>query len=154
MLKTKTISILTFFTFLLSALLFIPSADARGRGRGMGPDDAGPGPRMLDLLDLSSEQKDQLKAIRRANRDNRNQIQDRIEDARDHLQNLMQSDASEDELRAAHKKVQEAMQAAGNDRFEQMLKIRAILTPEQRKELGTYRDGRKGRRGRSGPRGF
>lgn len=147
-------------TIMLASFLGLPQAQAQGPGgpgMGMGPDDDGPPMRMLERLNLSDDQRSQIQTLRETNQSEMKAGREAIRAAHAELRTLMQGEASESDLRTAHAKVQDLMQKQGNERFEQMLKIRAILTPEQRKELGAFRGdrgrGRKDGRGQSRGRG-
>ncbi len=112
----------------------------RGNGPGqMQPGQRGPrgaqGDRFIEELNLTDEQVSQLQAIKDANRDAMQDLGDRIATAHDTLRDMMAGDATEAELRAQHEIVQDLHQEAGDQKFETMLAIRAILTPEQRAEM-------------------
>ncbi len=95
--------------------------------------------RMAEELNLSPEQKTQMEAIRAKYKEPMKQKKDAVRAARKTLQESMQGDANEATLRAQFKTVHQAKDAAAELRFEKILEIRAILTPEQRKKFRAMR---------------
>jgi Spy/CpxP family protein refolding chaperone len=139
-----------------------PGGPGDDQGPGMGPGGPGGpggggmpgGGRLLKALDLSQDQKDQLKALRRAKRGKLQAAQNALQDAREDLRELMEKgDASDAQIMAKHAEQQKAQAALEELRFQSILDARAILTPAQRKkaaELMKQGMGRRlgGRRGR------
>jgi protein CpxP len=123
-----------------------------GHGPGMGGRHGGP----LAGLNLTQEQKDKLKALRRSRRDKIQAIQNSLQDAREDLHDLLRSDGKGDDFnakaRAQNEKVLDLAKKLGQERFESILEIRSILTPEQIKKFDQQRPGlwRRGRQGRQG----
>ncbi|MGB7416851.1 MAG: Spy/CpxP family protein refolding chaperone [Thermosynechococcaceae cyanobacterium] len=109
---------------------------------------------LFEQLSLTDAQKTEIEAIRQAARSNKEGKREEMRAARDKMQELYASDASADELRAQHQTTQSMRQASGEQRFETKLKIREVLTPEQRTklvELMKQKQEQRGRRGRGGP---
>jgi Spy/CpxP family protein refolding chaperone len=118
---------------------------------GMGPrDDNGPGPdgdhgRMgphggpLARLNLTQDQREKLKLLRRARRGKLQEAQNALQDAREDLRDLLTStdrgEAFNDKARAMNAKVQDLQKKLEEQRFESILEIRAILTDEQIKKF-------------------
>ena len=127
-----------------------------------GPMGGGP-ERLLKQLDLSADQKEQLKAMRRARRDKNDARRHKLEDAQEDLHDMLaKTDRSQgyaDKLKAKHEELLLLQQEAGRDRFESILEIRAILTDAQLKKFLSLEEERGGkmmggRRGRGkGDRG-
>ena len=84
--------------------------------------------RWIQQLNLSPEQMQQMQAIR-------NQYKDRMSQAQQQLQDLMAGNASEDQILAQYNQVETLRQQLGRVRFESMLKMRQVLTPEQRRQF-------------------
>jgi Spy/CpxP family protein refolding chaperone len=107
-------------------------------------------------LNLTQAQRDQLKTLRRARRDKIQSIQNQLQDAREDLHDLLRGSAKGDDFnakaRAQNEKVLELAKKLGQERFESILEIRDILTPEQIKKFDEHRPGpwRRGMRGRQG----
>lgn len=103
--------------------------------------------KLIQQLDLTSEQSEQIEAIsERAKTENR-ALFEQLQTNRQEMQSLLTSDASLEELRANHQQVQNLQQELGNNRFETMLEIREILTPEQRTQMAELMEQGRGRRG-------
>lgn len=94
-------------------------------------------------LDLSDSQKKQLEEIRLKFKENRKEIYDQMRTAKDKLHDAMKADASKEELRKLHAEVQQIKIEKGNQRFEKVLMIRDILTPEQRVKFHELKEEKK-----------
>ncbi len=92
--------------------------------------------RWLEDLNLSEEQRTQIRAIREGNQAEMQALHDQLRAEREAMHTLMASDATEAELRSQHDKLQTLHQEVADQRFENMLAVRAVLTPEQRAKLG------------------
>jgi Spy/CpxP family protein refolding chaperone len=95
--------------------------------------------RMLKALDLTDEQKDKLKALRKARRDStqkkRNSVMDLREDLKDMLAKPDRSKDHEQKLRQKSEELLTAIAEAGRERFESVMEIRAILDDAQLKKF-------------------
>lgn len=137
--KSKTLSML------LAAGLIVPMLGAvtasqlqaqMGDRPEIGPHNRGDrAERLIEELDLTESQVQQIQTIRQENRDDMQALQTNLWSERETMRNLMASTASEAELRTQHETVQSLRREAADQRFENMLAIRAVLTPEQRIEL-------------------
>ncbi len=112
-----------------------------GRGQGMVKAERG-GDRWMSNLNLSAEQQQQIEQIRQSSQDEFERLREQTRQAREQMRQLMSSNASDSQLRNQHRQLQELNQQMGNLRFEQMLKIRAVLTEAQRRELAENMQGR------------
>jgi len=86
-------------------------------------------------LDLSEEQKKQLKAIKekkKARKETKKANRNKIKDLRLQLQAGFKSSKSSSELRSIHKQIKAIHTQLQEERFETLLEIREVLTPEQR----------------------
>lgn len=107
-----------------------------GMGPGMGAR-SGAGPdRLFEQLDLSPAQLEQIRAIRASSQETMEPLRDQVQSARIAMHTLMASQASSDQLRQQHTNLLNLEQQLKTKRFETMLQIRDVLTPEQRTELG------------------
>ncbi len=100
----------------------------------------------LEQLDLTEEQSTQIKAIRQEYLSANDRDYRELKQAREEMRSLLSSDASSDRLRQQHQTIQSLSQTLGDNRFEAMLEIREILTPEQRQEVANMMSQHRGRR--------
>jgi periplasmic protein CpxP/Spy len=103
-----------------------------------------PGKRMIKELKLTEEQVAKIKKLHEENKPNDESFRAnraKLKEAHEALRTAMHSDAPVAELRAKFEAVQalqmkcEDRQAMAKQRFEEVLAIREILTPEQRKQF-------------------
>lgn len=116
--------------------LFFAQAEAGKHGR------HGKGHRMmkhLEALDLSEDQKTKLGEIREHSKEKKQVIKKKVRAAREQLQKAFFEDRSESELKSLREVVKSARSEMGDHRFEKILAIRKILTPEQRKKFHELR---------------
>ena len=118
------------------------SSFAQGKKRGGGKRKG----KILKQLDLTSEQKDQFKKFRQENKTNRKAKREQIKSLRAEMKKSFQSDASESSLRTLHAKLKGLRSQMADSRFNKMLKIRSVLTPEQRTKFYQLRAEKKQRR--------
>lgn len=101
----------------------------------------GAGPRgdraeqLIEDLNLTAEQAAQLRTIREGDRDAMRALHDNLRAEREAMHDLMSGTAAEAELRAQHETVQTLHREVADQRFENMLAVRDVLTPEQRTDL-------------------
>lgn len=118
-------------------------------------DDRSWGPRegrWIEELDLSPEQSERIQAIREESRQAMEPLREQLRQAREQLQSQIASGDSTDQLRQQHEQVQTLHQQLGDQRFETMLAIRQVLTPEQRAQMAELMEQQRGQGGRG--RGF
>lgn len=89
----------------------------------------------LQELNLSAEQKEQLTAIKEKYHDDMKKHKQAMKASRESLQAALKTDASDASLRKQFKAMQEQRAQFASLRFEKVLAIRAILTPDQRKKF-------------------
>lgn len=99
-------------------------------------------------LNLTPEQTTEIDQIWEQGKQAKQDKREEFRAAREKMKTLMAGDASEDELRAQHQTLQALRQEMGEARFENKLKIRQVLTPEQRTKMVELKQQSKGRRGR------
>ncbi|MFK8138893.1 MAG: Spy/CpxP family protein refolding chaperone [Bdellovibrionales bacterium] len=143
--NTKLISRYTFA--ILLALALSSHAEAR---RGDFDGKGGINKKIMKELNLSSEQKTQIKAIKKEEKkDRRGKKEFRKELKKSMHQAII--DLNENDMRKIHKQLQDMRMAHSNSRFENLIKLLKILTPEQRVEFAELqkknKDHRRGRRG-------
>ncbi|MBD2580417.1 Spy/CpxP family protein refolding chaperone [Oscillatoria sp. FACHB-1406] len=124
-----------------------PDRGQRGRG------DGNPMERMLQQLNLSSEQSSQIQAIFQQSRTENESLHEQMKQARDQMESLMAGNATADQLRQQHSIMQRLHQEMGDRRFETMLQVREILTPQQRARMAELKDAKRQERGEPGGMG-
>jgi periplasmic protein CpxP/Spy len=83
-------------------------------------------------LNLTADQQAQIKSIRDQERTASESLRQQMKTARERLETLMAGNADEAQIRQQHQQVQQIGQQLGDRRFEMMLKVRNVLTSEQR----------------------
>lgn len=83
-------------------------------------------------LNLSQDQKDQLKEIKKAGKEKVRALRESKKALREKLKQAMNSNTSDSDLRKIHADLQKAEAEMKNLKFEKILSIRAILNEEQR----------------------
>lgn len=109
------------------------------RGRGQNID------QLTQQLDLSPEQSQQIEAIQEESRAAADEIEQQMRSQHEEMKSLMASDASTEEIRTQYQEAQALRQRMSDNRFETMLQIREVLTPEQRSEMAELMEQRRGR---------
>lgn len=108
---------------------------------------------IMEALDLSQAQKEELQSIRNQYQPRLMEKQEALFEAHQTLREMMIEDnASTSEIRTQHEQVQDLRQEMSDLRFESMLEMREVLTPEQREEFAQLMEERRAGRGRG--RGF
>jgi len=102
--------------------------------------------RMLQQLNLTSEQSQQIEAIKERSQTNMEGLREQAKVQKEEMQTLLASDASTEEIREQQQEAQNLRQQLDSNRFETMLEIREILTPEQRARMLELRESHRGRR--------
>lgn len=106
-----------------------------------------PGGQGIDLtgIGLTSEQRTRIEALRREDQQKIAEVRSRIKAETQKLQELLQADASDDQLHSQYEQFAQRRQQMERLRFENLLRIRAVLTSEQRSQI-RFRFGRRGGR--------
>ncbi len=90
-----------------------------------------PAPPWAWNLNLSTEQRSQLKTVNDQARQNGDQLHQKLMAAEKQLRSLLQSNTSIEQLRQQHREVQKLRQQLDNNQFEALLGERQVLTSEQ-----------------------
>jgi periplasmic protein CpxP/Spy len=136
-----------------SVLAQSPAAGDRNESRpGPGsPGRKGWGDKWQEQLNLSADQKAQIQKIREQEKSASEGLRQQMRTAMEKQKSLMTGNASDEQLRQQHQEMQTLRQQAETRRFETMLQIRKILTPEQRaKAAQLMQEHRGGHRHRGG----
>lgn len=105
-------------------------------------------------LNLTPEQNQQIQTIQNQYREQISQRGQGLRQARQELSELMASTAAQNQIREKYRQVAELQQQLGNIRFDSMLAMREVLTPEQRRQFAERKQNRRGNhRGREMNRG-
>lgn len=91
--------------------------------------------RMMKKLDLTPEQTEAIQNIKEKYRGENPNIKEEIRENKEKMHSLLANDASSNELRQQHQKMQSLRQQMGDRKFESMLEMREVLTPEQRTKM-------------------
>ncbi|OKH21192.1 hypothetical protein NIES593_16370 [Hydrococcus rivularis NIES-593] len=91
--------------------------------------------RLLEQLNLTNDQKQQIASIRQKYRGQIEPLQDNAQAAQEELFNMMVGTESEKAIRTKRQEVVQLRQKLGDLRFESMMEMREVLTPEQRTQL-------------------
>lgn len=103
--------------------------------------------KLLAKLDLTSEQSEKIEAIHEQAHSDNEALYQEMRTNREAMRSLFNSDASAAELRQQHQEIQALRQQLGSNRFETMLEVREILTPEQRTKMAELIEKHHGKRG-------
>lgn len=111
--------------------------------------------KFLDQLNLSNEQRQQIGSIRQKYQGQIEQLQERGQTTQEELFEMMAGTESVRDIRTKRDEVVQIRQELGDARFESLLEMREVLTPEQRTQLAEKLEERREgwRNNRSGDRG-
>ncbi len=94
----------------------------------------GPG-RLMQQLNLSKAQMQQLAAIRQKYQQQMVQLKEQLQTNREQLRQMMTGTESAEAIRDKHQEMSNLQRQMESLRFESMLEMRNVLTPEQRQEF-------------------
>jgi Spy/CpxP family protein refolding chaperone len=103
----------------------------RGNWNGQG----GKREKLIEQLNLSNTQQQQIAAIRQKYQGQMSQAKQNMRAAQQQLRDLMAGNGSEAQIRSKHDEVVKLRQELEQLRFQSMLEMREVLTPEQRNQL-------------------
>ena len=93
-------------------------------------------------LNLTSEQTQQMQAIRDRYQDQISQRKQGVRQAQQELLDLMAGTASESQIREKYRQVETLKQQVSDIKFDSRLAMREVLTPEQRRQFAEQRQNR------------
>ncbi len=132
-------------TFLLVGIFATSTAEARKHeGKGKKFD------KIAKELNLTAEQKTKLAEIKKAKWAGNKELKQKMKALMANLEEKVKSNAGDDELRKIHSECQALRMQMADARFEGILAIRSILTPEQRARFGEFHKMGRGHNGRHG----
>jgi Spy/CpxP family protein refolding chaperone len=106
--------------------------------------------RLFEQLDLTPEQSEQIDTIQQQSQADTESLRQELQQAHQQMRSLMAGNTNVDELRQQHQELQTLHQQLGDQRFETMLKVREVLTPDQRSQMSDLIQQHRGRRGFGG----
>lgn len=120
-------------------------ASARGVGREHGHRDELAIEKQFSLeklkdLDLSGDQKEKLKELRKAHKDDANKFRDEFRAAKKSFKEALRSKAGKEEVLKAYDAMMEKKTQLGKSRMNGLLEAREVLTPDQRMKLFDNKD--------------
>ncbi len=87
-------------------------------------------------LNLTADQKTKVLAIHQESQATNKELKkNKMKTLREEMQAMLKADASAEALRAKHKEIESVQAQLSDNRFDKMLKIRALLTPEQKEKF-------------------
>jgi Spy/CpxP family protein refolding chaperone len=99
---------------------------------------------LFQELNLTPEQTQQIEAIQNQYQDQISQRRQAVRQARQELVELMASTASQNQIREKYRQVETLKQQVADIKFESMLAMREVLTPEQRRQFAERKQNRWG----------
>jgi Spy/CpxP family protein refolding chaperone len=105
---------------------------------------------LQERLNLSNPQMEQLSSIRQKYRSQMEQVREKMKAKGQELSQMIQGNASENDLRNKHQEMSVLRREMEDLRFESMLEVRKVLTPEQRQQFAQLMEERGQRRGGNG----
>ena len=109
------------------------------------------GPRMMEKLNLSDAQKNEIEGIRLDMKTEMEPLRLKLKDFRSQMHELWSADVpDESAILAVQKKMHAVRGKLGELRIQMKLDMMAVLTPEQKSEFRELRGQSKGKRGRHG----
>lgn len=95
--------------------------------------------KVFEKLNLTADQKAQMKVLREEMQRNVEKNKVAVAEAQAKLDSVLDGDSSDDTIRAAHSDLLKQRNELESQQLEHMLKVRALLTPEQRKTFSSLR---------------
>ncbi len=96
----------------------------------------------LPRLDLSPDQMVQLRSIQQQNQGDLGQKTQELRQARQQLRQLLAGEASAGQVQDQYRRMQQLSRQVEDQRFEVILRVREVLTPEQRERMAELLESR------------
>ncbi|MBI3580811.1 MAG: Spy/CpxP family protein refolding chaperone [Nitrospinae bacterium] len=117
----------------------------KGWEEGRGHEGDGEGRRKwMEKLNLTADQRKRIDAVRSERKEKMKTVVEQLHAEHRKLRDMLKGDATDAQLREQHGKYAALQAQMGETFFDSMLRIRAVLTPDQRKELKVHRHEGKG----------
>lgn len=117
---------------LLSSLI-VGQAYAFGGGKGGGK--KGGFGKILKQLDLTEEQEAKLKTLRKAKKEDRGKNKGEMKELHEKMKAAFINGKNDSEVQALHTQIKAMKMEKMDKRFQHMMDIRSVLTPDQRKKF-------------------
>lgn len=105
--------------------------------------------KVFEKLNLTPEQKSQMKTLREEMQRNVEKNKVAVAEAKAKFDSVLDGESSDEVIRSAHTELVKQRNELETQQLEHMLKVRALLTPEQRKTFSSLRPrGKNGNEGR------
>lgn len=99
---------------------------------------------LIQELNLTPQQTQQIQTIQNQSQDQISQRRQAVRQARQELFELMAGTASESQVRQKYRQVETLKQQVSEIRFDSILAMREVLTPEQRRQFAERMQNRRG----------
>lgn len=96
--------------------------------------------KIFDQLDLTPQQSEEIDAIIQQSHNENADLKQQLQQTHEQMRSLFDSDASTAQLQQQHQQLQNLRQQLGDRRFNTMLQIREVLTPQQLTQLTQLRE--------------
>jgi periplasmic protein CpxP/Spy len=90
---------------------------------------------LLEQLNLTDAQKRQIAAIRQKYQGQMKQLREALRSDRQELESLMAGNATNEQIRTKHQEIERSRQKLSDLRFQSLLEMRQVLTPDQRSKF-------------------
>ena len=100
--------------------------------------------RWIQELNLTPEQTQQIQAIKNQYKDQISQRRQAVRQSQQELVDLMAGTASQTQIRQKYRQLETLKQQVSDLRFDSMLSMREVLTPQQRREFAQKMQNRRG----------
>ncbi len=127
-----------FFAFTLFCCLGLSHVNANEKWHNKGG-----GKEAFKELNLTDDQKSKMKELRKASKNEMKVLRQTMKDRREKLAQSMAGKASDDELKKDFASLQEAKAKWESAKFDQRLKMRKVLTEEQRAKFASFMNEKK-----------
>jgi Spy/CpxP family protein refolding chaperone len=105
------------------------------------------GDNLIEQLNLTDDQKRQIATIRQKYQGQMSQLRQSMKSDRQELEALMTGNATDTRIRAKHREIEQNRQQLSDLRFQSLLEMRRVLTPEQRTRFAELMQQRRARAG-------
>lgn len=123
---------------MISPLSFAERGNKSGKGEGG----------WLKKMDLTEAQMQEIKSIKEAGKESMQKKHAVIKSEKELLKTMIKGTSKNSAVRSQHKKIKKLKNEISDARFENFLKIRAIIPPEKREFLKLPKDKRRGKKGK------
>lgn len=102
--------------------------------------------KLIQKLDLTPEQSTQVNTIQEESKQTAETLKQQMRSQHEKMKSLLVSEANEAEIRTQYQETQKLHQQLSNNRFETILKLREVLSTEQKAKLTELMEKHRGRK--------